>query len=171
MSTMVAGIASSDSEMRRILGYGVAALAISRQAFVIGPFHRASPSCIMPNNHQAIINISRLDSLDVLIASLQASVALQRRRLKRNRPGAAEDWRRRNLLEVQLAALAALRAVRFGLVESAAARRLDGAAIQDQAKWRLSLPPEHYVRWSPLWRIAPDRAFSAIYHQLTHSLT
>ena len=92
----------------------------------------------MPNNHLAIINLSRLD---ILIASLQASAALQRRRLVRNRPAAAKDWRARNLLEVQFAALAALRAIRFNLVESALApRNLDGAAICDQAARRQSLP-------------------------------
>lgn len=92
----------------------------------------------MPNNHLAIINLSRLD---ILIASLQANAALQRRRLVRSRPAAAKDWRARNLLEVQLAALAALRAIRFSLVESATApRNLDGAAIYNQAARWQSLP-------------------------------
>ncbi|SOZ18692.1 protein of unknown function (plasmid) [Cupriavidus taiwanensis] len=92
----------------------------------------------MPNNHLAIINLSRLD---ILIASLQANAALQRRRLVRSRPAAAKDGRAQNLLEVQLAALTALRAIRFNLVESAPApRNVDGAAIFDQAARRQSLP-------------------------------
>lgn len=88
--------------------------------------------------HLAITQICRLDAL---IASLQADAALQRRRLLRSRPGPAKDWRGRNLLEVQLAAVAALQAIRVGLVESVmAARRLDGATIHSQTAWRQSLP-------------------------------